>query len=231
MARSIAFDEHSLFDFARQNVVHLRSRCVHVDLVRSEVEFAVTGDGNENGIVTIGFFHVDRIPGFGEFDALALLQHRGNNHENDQKDKHHVRHRRNVDVGGNFSSTSARPHSHSYFLPPVLLDEVVNQFGRRVRHFDTERFNFIGEPVVCPHCRNRHEQTESGGNERFGNTACDSRQTGGLFRRHTFECVDDTDGGSEQTDERSGCTDRGQTGQAALQFRIDDGFGAFTGAA
>src|SRR5215467_5459128 len=53
------------------------------------------------------------------------------------------------------------PHS-------VLLDEVVDQLGRRIRHFDTERFNLIGEPVVCPHGGHGHEQTESRSNECFG---------------------------------------------------------------
>src|SRR5262249_58984422 len=107
LCAKVAFDEDALFQLARQNVIHFRSDVINVDLVRSQVEFAVSRDGNNNGIVSIGFFHVDWIPCFGELDALALLQHWSDNHENDQKDKHHVRHRRNVDVGGDSSCTSA----------------------------------------------------------------------------------------------------------------------------
>src|SRR5438094_8075177 len=45
----------------------------------------------------------------------------------------------------------------------VLFNEVVDQLGRRIRHLDAERFNFVGEPVVRPHGRYCHEQTECGG--------------------------------------------------------------------
>src|SRR5438132_3299874 len=41
----------------------------------------------------------------------------------------------------------------------VLFDEVVDQLGRRVGHLDRERFNLIGEVVVCPHSRHSHKQT------------------------------------------------------------------------
>src|SRR5881296_2703592 len=49
----------------------------------------------------------------------------------------------------------------------VLLNEVVDQLGRRVGHLDCKRFNLISEVVVCPHGRHRDEQTESGGDESF----------------------------------------------------------------
>ena len=68
-----------------------------------------------------------------------------------------------------------------YFFPrDDLLDEIVNQLRRGVIHLDVERFDLGGEVVVNPHGRDGHEQTESGGDEGFGNTACDGRQTGGL---------------------------------------------------
>src|SRR5439155_7378257 len=40
----------------------------------------------------------------------------------------------------------------------MLLDEVVDQLGRRVGHLDRKRFNFVCEVVVRPHCRYSHEQ-------------------------------------------------------------------------
>src|SRR5215467_3387589 len=45
-------------------------------------------------------------------------------------------------------------------LAALLLDELVDQLGRRVRHFDGERFNLVREDVVRPNCGHRHEETE-----------------------------------------------------------------------
>src|SRR5207249_11464899 len=42
-------------------------------------------------------------------------------------------------------------------LVALLLDEVVDQFGRRVRHLDGERFNLVREDVVGPNRGNSHE--------------------------------------------------------------------------
>src|SRR5207253_1133828 len=118
----VALDENFLLELGRQQIIHSRCKLVDVDLVLSEIELSVACDGDENRVIPIGLFHVDRVLCPGKFDAYALLQHWSDNHENDQKDKHHVRHRRDVDVGGDFSSTSAGPsHSHSYFLPPCCL--------------------------------------------------------------------------------------------------------------
>src|SRR5262249_47397083 len=106
LGTAITFDENSPIELACQEVIDLRSEVVDVHFVLTKIEFSVAGDGNKDCIVSIGFFHVDGIFCLGELDADALLQHWSDNHENDQKDEHHVRHRRYVDVGGNFSSTA-----------------------------------------------------------------------------------------------------------------------------
>src|SRR5262249_61426533 len=113
---AITLDEHCFVQFARQEVIDLRSKIVDVHFVLTKIKFSVPRDGDKDGIVPIGFFHVDGILCLGELDADALLQHWSDDHENDQKDEHHVRHRRYVDVGGNFTSTAACAHCHGYFL-------------------------------------------------------------------------------------------------------------------
>src|SRR5262249_54197330 len=104
---AVALDEHCFVQFARQEVIDLRSKIVDVHFVLTKIKFSVARDSDKDSIVPIGFFHVDGFFCLGYLDADALLQHWRDDHEDDQKDEHHVRHRRYVDVGGNFSSTSA----------------------------------------------------------------------------------------------------------------------------
>src|SRR5262249_16007808 len=102
------------------------------DFVSVQPIFAVASNCDEHGVVVICSRHVGRIVSLSQFDGCALLQHRGNHHENDQKDEHHVRDCTNVNIAGNFSSTSPRAHSHGlplYALVLVLLNEVVDQLG------------------------------------------------------------------------------------------------------
>src|SRR5262249_31885628 len=103
----IALHENGLFQPGCEQVIDSRCKVVDVDAILVEVKLSVAGHRHKYRVVPVCFFHVDRISGSGELDALPLLQHGCNDHEDDQKDKHHVRHRRYVDVGGNFSSTSA----------------------------------------------------------------------------------------------------------------------------
>src|SRR5579863_2193257 len=117
-------------------------------------------------------------------------------------------------------------------LLPALgaLDEIVDQFGRGIVHLDIERFDLGGEVVVNPHGRDGDEQTESGGDESFGNSACDRAQSGCFAVGNSFECVDDAQHGAEQSHEGSRGTDGGQGGDAALQFCVHDGGSPFQGA-
>src|SRR5206468_492147 len=111
-------------------------------------------------------------------------------------------------------------------LVALLLDEVVDQLGGRVRHFDRERFDFVREDVVGPDCGHRHEKTECGGHQSFRDTAGDGGQTGRLCSGHIFEGVDDTDCRSEQSHEWRRGSNGCKTGETALQFGVNDGFGA-----
>src|SRR5277367_6730792 len=101
-------------------------------------------------------------------------------------------------------------------LPAATSDEVVDQLHGGVVHLDVEGFDFIGEVVVGPDGRHGDQQTESGGDESLSDTAGDGRQTGCFRSRDAFERVDDAHDGAEQTDERRGGTDGGETGKAAL---------------
>src|SRR5215471_5638319 len=107
------------------------------------------------------------------------------------------------------------------------LQEVVDQFGTGVAHLHVESFNLVREVVEHPDRGNRHEQTDSGGHQRFRNTAGDGAQTGRLLVRNALERVDDADDRSEQTHERGRRTDGCQTAHTALQFSVNNGFGAF----
>src|SRR5262245_33561986 len=56
------------------------------------------------------------------------------------------------------------------------LDEIIDQLFRRVRHFHRQEVDLGAEVVVEPHRRNRDEQTERGGDQRFGDAARDRGQ-------------------------------------------------------
>src|SRR5580704_4393580 len=89
---------------------------------------------------------------------------------------------------------------------PLLLgaatqNEVVDQFHRRVVHFDVEGFDLVGEVVVGPHGRNRDEETERRGHQGFRDTAGNGRQTGRFGLLDTFERVQDADDRAEEADE------------------------------
>src|SRR5688572_3481799 len=60
----------------------------------------------------------------------------------------------------------------------AVLNEVVDQFRRRVVHLDHEAVDLTGEVVEQPHRGHRHKQSERGGKQRFRNSACDGRDTG-----------------------------------------------------
>src|SRR5256714_5334338 len=55
-------------------------------------------------------------------------------------------------------------------LRPHALDQVVDQLLRGVGHLDGEEVDLGGEVVVEPHGGNRDDQTEGGGDQRFGDT-------------------------------------------------------------
>src|SRR5881628_2098449 len=55
-------------------------------------------------------------------------------------------------------------------LRPDALDQVIDQLLRGVGHLDGEEVDLGGEVVVEPHGGNRDDQTEGGGDQRFGDT-------------------------------------------------------------
>src|ERR1035441_4883129 len=119
------------------------------------------------------------------------------------------------------------------FLPSdvaALLQEVVDQFAGRVVHFDVERFHATGQIVEHHDGRDGDEQPDGRRNQRFRDTAGDRSQTGGLGVVDADEGVQNAHHRSEQPTEGSGGADGGETTQSALEFGVDDGFGAFQSA-
>src|SRR5215472_4715560 len=117
-------------------------------------------------------------------------------------------------------------------LPPNRagpLQEVIHQFAGRVVHLHVKRLHLAGEVVEHHDGGDGHEQSQSGGHQSFGNTARDRAQTGGFLFGDLAERVQDADDGAQQSDERRRGTDGGQTAKTALQFGVDDGFGALQG--
>src|SRR6266849_4037791 len=104
------------------------------------------------------------------------------------------------------------------------LQEVVDQFARRVIHLHVERFHASGQVVEHHHGRDGHEQPDGGGHQRFRDTARDRCQTGSFFGLNTFKRVDDADHCAQQSDERGRRSDGCQTAQSALQLGMDDRF-------
>jgi len=70
-----------------------------------------------------------------------------------------------------------------YFFRAAAQDEVVDELHEEFVHLDVEGFYFVGEVVVSPDGGDGNEETEGGGDERFGDTAGDGGKTGGLVRR------------------------------------------------
>src|SRR5580693_977341 len=112
----------------------------------------------------------------------------------------------------------------------AALQEVVDQLGAGVAHFHVEGFDPAREVVVRPHRGHGHEQTDSGGDESFGNTAGYRAQAGRLLGRNALERVDDAGDGAEQTYERGRRRDGRETGDATLQFGVNDRLGALESA-
>src|SRR2546427_7912360 len=105
-------------------------------------------------------------------------------------------------------------------LAADALDEVVDQLLRRVGHFDGDEVDLGGEVVVEPHGRNRHEEADAGGDQRFGHAARDRLQRLAAARgRHPLERVHDAEHCAEQADERGSRARRREDRQAALELR------------
>src|SRR5271155_5426920 len=98
------------------------------------------------------------------------------------------------------------------------LEEVIDQFRTRVPHLDVESFHAIGEVVEHHHRGDGDEQTHGGGHQGFRNTARDRAQSSRLFSRNALERVNDAQHRSQQSDERSRRSHRGQRRNAALQL-------------
>src|SRR5208282_3736234 len=112
----------------------------------------------------------------------------------------------------------------------ALLQEVIDQFARRVVHFHVERFHATGQIVEHHHGRDGDEQPDGRRNQRFRDAAGDCSQTGGLRVVDADEGVQNAHHRSKQSHEGSRRTDGGEAAQSTLQFGVDDGFGAFQSA-
>src|SRR4029077_18302420 len=71
---------------------------------------------------------------------------------------------------------------------------------------------------------------DGGRNQRFRDTAGDCSQSGGLGVIDADEGVQNAHHRSEQSHEGSGRSDGGESAQSALEFGVNNGFGAFQSA-
>src|SRR5579864_8389463 len=129
-------------------------------------------------------------------------------------------------------TAETRPRS-SYRLPAniaALLQEVVDQFARRVIHLDVERFHAAGQVVEHHDGRDGDEQPDGSRDQRFRDTAGDGSQTGGLRVVDADEGVQNAHHRAEQSHEGSSRTDGGEAAQSTLQFGVDNSFGALQSA-
>src|ERR1041384_1121834 len=106
--------------------------------------------------------------------------------------------------------------------PPELradaLDQIVDQLFRDVGHLDIDEIDLGEEVVVQPHRGNRHEQADTGRDQRLGDPAGDRRQPAGAAgRRHALERVHDPEHRAEQSHERRRGARRSENAQAALR--------------
>src|SRR5712664_3731503 len=83
----------------------------------------------------------------------------------------------------------------------TALQEVVDQFAGGVIHLHVERFHAAGQVVEHHNRRDRHEQSDCGGHQRFRNAAGDCRQSGCLLFGDTVKGVQNTDHCAEQSHE------------------------------
>src|SRR5258708_8095945 len=108
---------------------------------------------------------------------------------------------------------------HGFFMPRSdFLQEVDRHLRAGVRHFDGEAVDAVLEVVVRPHRRDGHCQTEGRGDEGLGDTGRHGGDTAAGCG-HLAEGVNDAEHGAEETDERRGGADGGQTAQDLLQLR------------
>src|SRR5207245_10482419 len=111
----------------------------------------------------------------------------------------------------------------SLLLRAAAQNEVVDELHRGVVHLDVEGFHLVGEVVVSPDGGDGHEKTEGGGNEGFGDTAGDGRETGCFLRLGALKGVQDADDRAEKANEGRGGTDGSASGCGALRRGVDDG--------
>src|SRR5690349_22739598 len=81
-----------------------------------------------------------------------------------------------------------------------VLDHIVDHFLRRISHLGREVVDLDLEVVEEPHRRNRDDETERGGDQRFRHTRGDRGKTTGTGRSHCGEGVHDSHRGAEQSD-------------------------------
>src|SRR5690606_138073 len=142
------------------------------------------------------------------------------------------------DVGLDSTFGAAYIHCHGAYsfgksekISLRLLDEVVDQLRRGVRHLDVEVLEAAGEVVVEPHGRDGDDQTECGLDQGLREAAGDRGEAARARGGDAVERGDDADGRAEQPAEGSRRADGRQRGDVLLQVVGRQGRGALNGAA
>src|SRR5260370_18882930 len=106
---------------------------------------------------------------------MGLLQHGGDQHEDDQQHEHDVGHGNHV--GRRHLGSGYRLVGHgSLLLGAAAQEEVVDELHGGVVHLDVDGFVFVGEVVVGPAGRDDDEKAETGGDDGFVDTPGGNRQ-------------------------------------------------------
>src|SRR3984957_17081708 len=139
----IGAHENGLVQAVGDKVLHFAGDFVELNLGAAEIEVAVTGDRDNDGVILVGILHVLGVISLGHVYGNALLQHGSDHHEDDEQHQHDVRHGNNVWGGHNRRCFGLV--GHGLLLPATTGDEVVDQLHRGVVHLDVEGFDFVGE--------------------------------------------------------------------------------------
>src|SRR5258707_599255 len=205
----VALDINGAVNAVGDAVLDLTGEIFLFHLVVAQEDVAVARDGDHDGVIFVGVLHILWVIRGSQVHLMRLLQHGRDDHENNQQDEHDVGH--GNDVGGRHLSAGFWLVRHDrLLLRAAAQDEVVDELHGGVVHLDVKGFHFVGEIVVSPDGGDSHEQAEGSGDERFGDTAGNGRETSGVAASDAPKGIQDADNGAEETDERSGRADSGE---------------------
>src|SRR5262245_47537092 len=105
------------------------------------------------------------------------------------------------------------------------LEQAVHELGRCPIHLDMESLNLAREVVEGDDCRNCNKDTQGRRDQSLSDAARNHRHSAGPCGRDASESVNDSDHGTEKTNERGSGADRGKEPETTLQLNQRFGHG------